>query len=169
MKQALKFLSISGLLFMAVALFSFNNTHTYAPDASGRHLATEDALGVNVAPPSKETTVLKGWNKDTITNAANDTLTVPSVYPSAYQYCTQIRLTNISGTRSIKFYLEQVATPGSTRYMKVDSAITSGSTVNDYMMKGANLWGYKYRIIVDGSGTQSTAYQVDWLAKKTAM
>lgn len=111
--------------------------------------------------------VLKSWAKDTITNAANDTLTFPGVLASPYQYCYQVRLTNISGTRSIKFYLEQVSASTSTRWMKVDSMVTSGSTINDYLMKGANTWGIKNRVIVDGAGTQSTAYQLDAIMKKT--
>lgn len=111
--------------------------------------------------------IYKPWTKDTITNAGSDVLTLPNVLSSPYQYAFQIRMTNISGTRNVKFYLEQTAATGSTRWMKVDSAITSGSAINDYLMRGANTYGNKLRISVVGSGTQSTAYQVDGLLKKT--
>lgn len=111
--------------------------------------------------------VVKAFTKDTITNAANDTLNLNFILASPYQYAAQVRMTNISGTRNVKFYLQQTAATGSNRWMTVDSAITSGSTINDYLMRGANTWGNKYRIIVDGTGTQSTAYQVDAYFKKT--
>jgi len=102
----------------------------------------------------------------TITNAGKDTLTLPYILASPYQYCFQIAMSNTSGTRNVKFYLEQTAATGSTRYMKVDSAITTGS-VPSYMMRGTNVYGNKFRVLAIGAGTQVTKYRIDGLLKKT--
>lgn len=158
-----KFLPLALVAFVGImAAFAFNRSEWRVAEVEDgvEYLESAQAAASSGA-------VYKAWTKDTITNAANDTLTLGYILSSPYQYAFQIRMTNISGTRAVKFYLEQTAATGSTRYMKVDSAITSGTTVNDYLMKGQNVWGNKYRIIVDGSGTQSTAYQVDGLLKKT--
>lgn len=161
-----KFLFLASALFLGVtAIFSafdkpeatrFDQVAQYGEDGSLTH-AFAPSYGV----------VTKAWAKDTITNAANDTLNLPGVLASPYQYGYQVRITNISGTRNVKFYLEQVSHATSTRWMKVDSMVTSGSTVNDYHMKAANTYGIKHRVIVDGTGTQSTAYQLEALLKKT--
>ncbi len=152
----------------ALAFLAFAGMAAYSPSIPMETIAVESETGNGLSYEYAPVTgvIAKPYTKDTITNAANDTLSLNYILASPYQYSYQIRLTNISGTRSIKFYLEQISATGSTRWMKVDSAITSGSTINDYLMKGANTWGNKHRIIVDGAGTQSTAYQVDaWLKK----
>lgn len=147
------------LVFAVGAFVAFDKPYTDFQTS-----VVEDGVA-SFAPSSGA--VVKSWTLDTITNAENDTLTLGEVLASPYQYSYQIRLANISGTRSIKFYLEQTSGTGSTRWMKVDSAVTSGSTINDYLMKNAETWGNKHRIIVDGTGTQSVSYKVDGWLKKT--
>ena len=140
---------------------------TYNPDAKTIDVVTETESGYVVDYAPTGMTIAKTWSLDTITNAENDTLLLNYILASPYQYSYQIKLANISGTRGIKFYLEQTNATGSTRWMAVDSAVTSGSTINAYLMEGANTWGNKHRIIVDGSGTQVVSYHVDGWLKKT--
>jgi len=144
------------LILLALAVFAF--LAFKAPE-------TEQSSDSEFAPVTSGA-VLKSWSLDTITNAELDTLNLSEILASPYQYAYQIKLANISGTRNVKFYLDQTCAKG-TRYMTVDSAITSGTTVNYYLMKGANTWGYRHRIRVVGAGTQSTSYLVDGLLKKT--
>lgn len=141
----------------------------YKPNIQTVQTAIESESGNGIAfeyaPASGA--IAKVWTLDTITNAENDTLTLNYILASPYSYSYQIKLANISGTRDIKFYLEQTNATGSTRWMKVDSAVTTGSTVNAYLMEGANTWGNKHRIIVDGTGTQVVSYHADGWLKKT--
>lgn len=155
------FLAAFILFAAAITAMSFNRSSTRVAEVVDGVDYLEDA-----ALAGESGAIPKPWRKDTITNANNDTLSLNYILASPYQYCYQIQLTNISGTRNIKFYLEETAATGSSRWMKVDSAITSGSTVNVYRMRGAQVYGNKQRVIVDGTGTQSTAYQVDaWLKR----
>ena len=147
------------LAFAVGAFVAFDKPYT-----SFETSVLEDGVA-SFAPSSGA--VVKSWTADTITNAESDTLTLGEVLASPYQYSYQIRLGNISGTRSIKFYLEQTSGTGSTRWMKVDSSVTSGSTINDYLMKGANTWGNKHRIVIIGAGTEVVTYKVDGWLKKT--
>lgn len=161
-----KFIFLACALFLGVtAIFSaFDKPDAAQFDQMAQY--DEDGSLNTVFAPSYGV-VTKAWAKDTITNAANDTLELPGILASPYQYGYQVRITDISGTRNVKFYLEAVSHAKSTRWMKVDSMVTSGSTINDYHMKAANTYGIKHRVIVDGTGTQSTAYQLDALLKKT--
>jgi len=151
-------------LLVAVIGIAFAFTKTAAPKMETVYMVDESGVESTTALPSS--TVMKAFRRDTIINALNDTLPFTPILASAYQYCFQIAMTNISGTRNVRIYLEQTAVTGSNRFMKVDSAITTLGVPN-YMMRGQNVWGNRYRIIVDGTGTQSTAYQIDAIVKRT--
>ena len=108
----------------------------------------------------------KTWSGGAISNAENDTLSFPYVMESPYQYAFQFRFATSAGTRAGKIYLEQVLANSATNWMKVDSTSLSAG-VTDYLLRSANSYGLKYRVIVDGSGTQTTTYTGYGLLKKT--
>jgi len=157
---------IIGLLLVCafMAFLAFDKPHT---DFNTSMVVSDGAGNTSLGYAPSTGAVVKSWTLDTITNAEKDTLTLGEVLASPYQYSYQVRLANISGTRSIKFYLEQTSGTGSTRWMKVDSLTTSGAVINDYLMKGADTWGNKHRILVHGSGTEVVSYKVDGWLKKT--
>lgn len=137
-----------------------------SPDRMGAGYEYIDENGnvTTVIEPMAEKSLYKTYTLDTLANAANDTLAVPWTLSSQYQYCFQFKITNISGTSAIKAYLEQTNYAGSTEWTKVDS-VTLAADPGSGIMKGANVWGNKYRLVVDGSGTQSTSYRASALIK----
>lgn len=155
--------SLAALLAL-VAIFAFGTKETEQKQMAD---AMRKAEFGNLLAGMKSTPV--NFRKDTITNANNDTLIVAPTVASAHQYAFQVQTIRLSGTQNIKFVLEQQVAISGGRWMRVDSTTATGVTGTNYwLMKNANTWGQKYRIIADGTGTQSTAYQVDGLLKPTA-
>lgn len=138
-----------------------------APERMGRTVEMIDENGnTTFLAAGAAKTLAKTYTLDTLTNAANDTLSVPWILESPYQYCYQFKVTNISGTTSIKVYLEQRNYTASTEWTKVDS-VSLAADPGSGIMKGANTWGLGHRLIVDGAGTQSTSYRASALLKPT--
>lgn len=109
----------------------------------------------------------KTWTLDTITNAANDTLTVPFTMQSRYTGALQITRTNISGTTNIAVSIQaSVVNSTSTHTEWITVATTSATTATNELLTLAETYGQRYRIIVDGTGTQSSSYRLSWLSKK---
>lgn len=109
----------------------------------------------------------KTWTLDTITNAANDTLTVPFTMQSRYTGALQITRTNISGTTNLAVSIQaSVTNSTSTDVTWVTVATTSATTATAELLTLAETYGQRYRIIVDGTGTQSSSYRLSWLSKK---
>ena len=102
---------------------------------------------------------------DTITNAEKDTLLLPVTMYSQYTYCIQGVRTSLSGTHNVKFVLQQSnTTTGNTDWVGVDSTSTTTATIG--LLQGAELYGVRYRILVNGSGTQSSRYALNCTFKK---
>lgn len=117
------------------------------------------------APPPARLLV-KTWALDTITNAANDTLTLPWTLQSRYTGSLQITRTNISGTTNIAVSIQASVTSSSgTDATWVTVATTSATTATAELLTLAETYGQRYRIIVDGTGTQSSSYRLSWLSK----
>ena len=120
------------------------------------------------------------YRLDTITNAEQDTfglvsrtsttaanaLASYSPFLSLYSLNLKIRRTNISGTTSVKMYLDEsvTTTPTATGWVTVDSTTTTGATVG--IINRSELLGEIYRIRIVGAGTQSSSYLVQGIAKK---
>ena len=166
MKNKIQFLLAACLLAIA-AVFTFSAFDRTPVPFEDIYTIEDESGNVTTAAAPSSNAIVKSWVVDTITNAENDTLLLGEILASAYQYAYQIRMANISGTRSIKFYLEQTSATGSSRWMTVDSAITSGAVINNYLMRNANTWGNRHRIIIDGTGTQSISYKIDGWLKRT--
>ena len=152
------------MVAVCAALFSAANAPTNME--YGAEYVDEAGNVMVTAEPMATKSLYKTYTLDTLANAANDTLAVPWILESQYQYCFQFKVTNISGTSAIKAYLEQTNYTGSTEWTKVDS-VTLAADPGSGIMKGANVWGNKYRLIMDGSGTQSTSYRASALLKPT--
>lgn len=102
---------------------------------------------------------------DTITDAENDTLSFPYNVFSSYSSLYQITRTNISGTTNVAVTLQQSAvTSGNTDWVTV--ATTSATTATNEALTLNPTYGVRYRLIVDGSGTQNTSYRITAVLKK---
>ena len=106
----------------------------------------------------------KTFTADTLTNSEKDTLPIPWILASPYQYSYQFKVSKISGTASgsFKAILDQANTTGSTDWMPIDSFTRSGadSLRRDWLIKGANIWGARHRIRLVGANTAATKYWV---------
>lgn len=144
-----KYITGAALLFiMGLLFFAGKPEHTAEP------FATPNVL-------------MKTWTLDTITNAANDTLTLPWTMQSRYTGALQITRTNISGTTNIAVSIQaSVTSASSTDVTWVTVATTSATTATAELLTLAETYGQRYRIIVDGTGTQSSSYRLSWLGKR---
>jgi hypothetical protein len=120
------------------------------------------------------------WTKDTITNAANDTLYLPSrMRPvnSDYMIAFSINRTSISGTANLAVKVEESvynytgSTPPTRGWVTSLNSVggaadTDATTATEETIRIPNAYGRSYRIIIDGTGTQSTSYDAAILMKK---
>ena len=160
-------------LFTVVCAMSF----------SGNGIDERADLGqVNEAFYAPGTSYTYAYTLDTITNAANDTLYIPANYReqlSDFQVCVSVTRTNISGTTNIAVKVEETAWPysGSTAptlgwasalNVAGSAAATAATTATTENITIPHIYGRNLRIIVDGTGTQSSSYRIRWLMKKKA-
>lgn len=103
---------------------------------------------------------------DTITNTEVDTLLIPARLISKWTGLYHVQTTQLSGTQAIAVDLYQSASTGGTDWVLVDTcADLSGSTDLD-KITDATVEGFRQRLRLTGSGTQSTRYTVYATFKK---
>lgn len=122
----------------------------------------------------------KTYAKDTISNALNDTLYLPSnMRPVLSDFLQNwaITRTNISGTTNVAVKVEQTnyaysgTTPPTAGWVTATnnvgtSAATAATTATTEAISIPNSYGINYRVIVDGTGSQSTSYVIRVTLKK---
>lgn len=110
------------------------------------------------------------FTADTITNAENDTLTISPNLISFWSYNWTLRATQESGTKDVIFILQESneRTGDSWYEVERDTASGSGTTITRLFGSGLSgrAQGVRQRVILDGSGTQSTTYVVKATYKK---
>jgi hypothetical protein len=117
--------------------------------------------------PMASNLLTKTWALDTITNAANDTLLMPWTMQNRYTGALQITRTNISGTTNLAITVQtNVASTSSTDATWITVLTSSGTGATAELLTLEETYGQQYRIIVDGTGTQSSSYRLSWLGKK---
>ena len=106
------------------------------------------------------------FTSDTITDTEADTLTLPVLLYSKWDYNWTVTTTQESGTTDItaKLY-ESHLTSGDGWYQLTDTLALSGATDLD-RLTGSPVAGVRQRIILTGAGTQSTTYTVKAIYKK---
>lgn len=105
------------------------------------------------------------FTPDTITNTELDTLLLPADFVSPWSYLYQVAIDSLSGADTLAFTIQESALKsGNTDWVTV--ATGAGSRGNPARITGALMYGRRQRIIVIGSGTQSTRYSIVFLAKK---
>lgn len=157
MKKALYFFGAAVLAFVgALSLSSF--------DGSEAERLPARAEGVeNVYATSKTATYT--WTLDTLTNAANDTLTLPfGNVLSNYEWAYFVTRTNISGTTNLAVSVQASGVKtGDTDWTQV--GVTSATTATNEIVSGTSFHGLRHRVIVDGTGTQSSSYRITAVLK----
>ena len=120
------------------------------------------------------------YTKDTITNAANDTLYLPAVLRpvnSDFIMAYSVTRTNISGTTNLAVKIEESTyrysgtTPPTAGWVATlntagSAAATAATTATEEELRIPNAFGSSYRCIIDGTGTQSSSYVIRLVMKK---
>ena len=109
---------------------------------------------------------------DTITNTEADTILVgPSAstyytFNSNFAYIYVLARTSLSGTANTTMVLQEsnVTTGGAATWYTVSTASGTGATVTS--VSASNLFGRRHRLILTGTGTQSTSYGITATLKK---
>lgn len=102
-------------------------------------------------------------SQDTITNTEADTLTLPVALLSTWSASYSVNLTQLSGTANVAVVLQKSNTANGTDWKTLDTFTgTSGLLHEEY----SELLGRRYRLILTGTGTQSTTYDIDAILKK---
>ena len=106
------------------------------------------------------------FTADTITNTEADTLLLPTDFVSPWSYAYHIVVDSLSGTDTLRFTVqESVLRSGATDWVTVSTGAGS-AFVSPVRLSAALMYGRRQRLIITGSGTQSTRYTVSFLAKK---
>ena len=109
---------------------------------------------------------------DTITDTEADTILVgPSstsyyTFNSNFAYIYVLARTSLSGTANTTMVLQEsnVSTGGASTWYTVSTASGTGATVTS--VSASNLYGRRHRLILTGTGTQSTSYGITATLKK---
>jgi len=102
---------------------------------------------------------------DTITDSEADTILLPAIMVSPWSYNWTVVTTQLSGTQAITAAVQESASKTGTDWFPVSSVSMSGSADIDRIV-GALIYGYRQRLIITGTGTQSTTYTIRFVAKK---
>jgi hypothetical protein len=175
--KAFIFFGIFALLMAGI--FAFSNNDFEKAFKQERLVTITDAHGELMAAPS-QAFYQYTWTMDTITNAANDTLNLPSALRpllSDFEQCWSIVRTNISGTTNLAVKIEQTpylysgstaptlgwVTALNSANASAATAATTATTENIVLSMSP---ACNYRCIVDGTGTQSTSYRLRLVLKR---
>lgn len=101
----------------------------------------------------------RAWS-GTITNAGNDTLSIPVTLSSLWTYNYVINAAQTSGTTAIiAIVQENNATSGAIWYESQRDTLAGAGTLRLYTQDiGTHVLGSRQRVILDGSGTQVSPY-----------
>lgn len=110
------------------------------------------------------------FTADTITDAENDTLAISPALISNWFYNWTLRVTQATGTKNVIFILQESNERSGDSWYEVerDTATGSGETIVRLYGSGLSgrVSGVRQRVILDGSGTQSSTYVVKATLKK---
>lgn len=124
----------------------------------------------NKSAPAVSNTYTYEFTADTITNAENDTINMSVQLLDAWVPVAFLETTQLSGTQAINLIIQENSKlTGTTGWISVDTVALSGSSDLDRLSyPAAPYWvrGKRMRIIIDGSGTQSTRYTGRVIAKR---
>lgn len=176
-------LFVGVVLPMAAAFDNTDNANTAAYTAGVEADATEAAAEATTPEAVYDKSVgdyaTFDYRKDTITNAAKDTLfvgnrassawntvTTPASFLSLYTYDISIVRASLSGTHNVKVYLDKsdMRSGTSTDWQVIDS--TSATTATNATIRGTDATAARYRLRISGTGTQSSTYQIWSIWKK---
>jgi hypothetical protein len=115
------------------------------------------------------------WNIDTLTDAENDTLEFSKYLDYPSDLVLTLHNFELSGTATALYTVQQSATKNSTvNWVTTDtlSTATANTTARLLLTNDPHystekpLWGYRVRIICDGTGTGVHRYNINAIARR---
>lgn len=91
------------------------------------------------------------FDRDTLTDAANDTLTVTPLLLSNWTYNWQVNVSRTSGSGNPILIVQESATVSGDDWIEVGRDTITATGV--YRITGTNVFGQRQRLIRDGQGT----------------
>ena len=173
MKRILFSIAVIAAVLVSVVLLSNTDVKTATvAQLSGTDLCELATLAPEAALASASSyyiypTGSTTYEGDTITNATNDTVTIPVNLLTDRNWAWSIQATNISGTTAIIAIVQESSYLGTTASATDWDEIgrdTFSATGTDWI-RGDHTTGFKHRLILDGSGTQSTRVQTKFVGK----
>jgi ABC-type glycerol-3-phosphate transport system substrate-binding protein len=101
---------------------------------------------------------------DTITDAENDTITIPTRLVSKWTSLYHVTTTSLSGTVGLSNIVQEAASYNASDWVQVDSI--NHTAAGTKRLDNEIVYGPRQRLVIDGDGTQSTRYTVYFFAKK---
>jgi hypothetical protein len=183
MKSKFLYMLLGAALFVGLAsAFAFDKSPDTAtksgPGPTGIEAVSIAEEAADMAPAAGDYAIFE-YRKDTITNAAKDTLFVgrrtntawntvstPTNFLSLFTYDISIVRASLSGTHNVKVYLDKsdITSGTSTDWQVIDS--TSATTATNATIRGTDATGARYRLRISGTGSQSSTYQIWSIWKK---
>ena len=181
MKSKFLYMLLGAALFVGLAgAFAFDSPEIAkpGPGPTGIEAVSIAEEAADMAPAAGDYAIFE-YRKDTITNAAKDTLLIgrrtstawntvstPTNFLSLFTYDISIVRASLSGTHNQKLYLDKscMTSGTSTDWQVIDS--TSTTTATNVTIRGTDATGARYRLRVSGTGTQSSTYQIWSIWKK---
>ena len=165
------------LAILMIAAFAFV---AWAPEADKEATVVKESTPEGEYQSVGTTYYEYTYTRDTIANAANDTLYLPArlrPVTSDFLITYSILRTSISGTAALACKVEESSykysgtTPPTAGWVASfnnlgAAADTDATTATEEAIRIPNAYGTSYRFIVDGSGTQSTSYVLRVTLKK---
>lgn len=186
MKSKFLYMLLGALLFVGIASTLAFDDPTGTITAASNTAPAEAKAEASTAPAATETLdwapadyAVFEYRKDTITNAAKDTLFIgrrtnsawntvasPTNFLSLYTYDISIARASLSGTHNQKVYLDKscMTSGTSTDWQVIDSTSTTTATLAT--IRGTDATGTRYRLRISGTGSQSSTYQIWTIWKK---
>lgn len=161
MKKIILLLSFAALAFILTPALMSNQKAEVPTDVSSYVVGS--TANYYLYPTSAT-----GYESVTITNAANDTTLLGSNLLSKWSYCWHINSTQSSGTENVIAILQETNNASSSQSTPTDWIEVDRDTLtaNEDLRMTGEVWGAKQRLILDGTGTQSTAITLKLIAKK---
>lgn len=103
-------------------------------------------------------------DQDTITNTESDTLLLPVNFLSSWTYSYSVVLANLSGTTNVAVALQRSNSLSSDTDWKTAATFTGTSGILQEV--ATDVPGVRHRLILTGSGTQSSTYNIYGIYKK---
>lgn len=108
---------------------------------------------------------------DTITNTESDTIAIPAQFLDGWIPVVKFETTQLSGTQNLSFTFQESHSLTVSDWMTTGSAVTTSGSADSDIFRYASATtpvqsGLRSRIIITGTGTQSTRYVIRYVAKR---